>query len=313
MSETCKSAKGVYEAVVSANKQIGSKFGKLKLTFSGDGSRAFAGFRPGQFAELDLTNIALPNPEKIPPDLVDSSGRNILLRRPFSFTDVTTHSDKTFAELLYCVVGPASLRMTTLSAGDSLSVVGPLGNGFRIPENKKYALLVAGGMGTPPLQYLAKVLTSECEDIEVTAFAGAKTKTALPFEGRLDEVSQQLGFSLREFAQYGVESIVATDDGSTGYKGFVTDCLVEWLEQSDLAGDGIIIFSCGPEEMLAKVAEIAASKNIDCQVSMERRMACGIGLCRSCAVQCKVPDSDETVYKMCCEDGPVFDSKEVIF
>jgi dihydroorotate dehydrogenase electron transfer subunit len=313
MSEVCKPAKGVFEAVVSANKQIGSQFGKLKLTFSEDGARAFADFRPGQFAELDLTNTAMPSPEKIPPDLVDSSGRNILLRRPFSFTDITTHGDKTFAELLYCIVGPASLRMTTLSAGDSLSVIGPLGNGFRIQENKKYALLVAGGMGTPPLQHLAKVLSFDYKDIEVTAFAGAKTRTALPFEGRLDEVSQQLGFTLREFAQYGVESIVATDDGSVGYKGFITSCLVEWLEQNESDHEQMIIYSCGPEEMLAKVAEIAASKNIDCQVSMERRMACGIGLCQGCAIQCKITGSSETVYKMCCEDGPVFDGSEVVF
>jgi dihydroorotate dehydrogenase electron transfer subunit len=313
MSEANKTAKGVFEAVVTANKQIGSQFGKLKLTFSGDGAKAFAGFRPGQFAELDLTGTALPSTEKIPSDLVDTSGRNILLRRPFSFTDVTIHGDKTFVEILYCVVGPASLRMTTLSAGDSLNVIGPLGNGFRIPDNKKYALLTAGGMGTPPLQHLAKVLSTDHKDIEVIVFVGAKTKTALPFEGRIDEVSQQLGFSLREFAQYGFESIVATDDGSTGHKGFVTDCLTEWLEQTESAANEIIIYSCGPEEMLAKVAEIAAGKNIDCQISMERRMACGIGLCQSCAIECRVPGSSETVYKMCCEDGPVFDGKEIVF
>jgi dihydroorotate dehydrogenase electron transfer subunit len=296
-----------------ANKQIGSHFGKLKLTFEGDGAKAFADLKPGQFAELDLTNTALPNLEKIPPELADTSDRNILLRRPFSFTDVTIHGDKTFAEILYCIVGPASLRMTTLSSGDSLNVIGPLGNGFRVPETKKYALLTAGGMGTPPLQHLAKVLATDYKDIEVTAFVGAKTKTALPFEGRLDEVSQQLGFSLREFSQYGIESIVATDDGSTGHEGFVTDCLVEWLEQTESTGDQIIIFSCGPEEMLAKVTEIAAGKNIDCQISMERRMACGIGLCQSCAIECRVPGSNQTVYKMCCEDGPVFEGKEVVF
>jgi len=313
MSEICKSTRGVFEAVVLASKHIGLQFGKLKLAFSEKGAEAFANFRPGQFAELDLTNTALPSPEKIPPELTDSSDRNILLRRPFSFTDVTVHGDKTVAELLYCIVGPASLRMTTLSPGDSLSVIGPLGNGFLVPENKKYAILAAGGMGTPPLQHLAKVLASDHQDIQVIAFVGAKTRTALPFEGRLDEISQHLGFSLREFSQYGVESIVATDDGSTGYKGFVTDCLAEWFEQTESVIDEIIIYSCGPEEMLAKVAEIAAGKNIDCQISMERRMACGIGLCQSCAIECKVPDSGETVYKMCCEYGPVFDSKEVVF
>ena len=122
MLEASKQARGVFEAEVLANKQIGSHFGKLKLTFEGDGAKAFADLKPGQFAELDLTNTALPNLEKIPPELADTSDRNILLRRPFSFTDVTAHGDKTIAELLYCIVGPASLRMTTLTAGNSLSV-----------------------------------------------------------------------------------------------------------------------------------------------------------------------------------------------
>lgn len=313
MIETDKSARGVFEAVVSSNKQIRSRFYKLKLTFSGDGAKIFAGFKPGQFAELDVSGIALPEPEKISPDLMDASSRRILLRRPFSFTDVSTHGDKTVADLLYCVVGPASLRMTTLSAGSLLSVIGPLGNGFRVPEGKKNALLVVGGMGTPPLQHLAKILASDYPEIEVTAFAGAKTRTELPFEGRLDEVSQQLGFALREFAQYGIESVVATDDGSVGYKGLITDCFVEWLEKLETPTNEMIIYSCGPEVMLARMAEIAAEKNIDCQISMERRMACGIGLCQSCAVACYAPGSTETVYKMCCQDGPVFDSKEVVF
>jgi dihydroorotate dehydrogenase electron transfer subunit len=88
---------------------------------------------------------------------------------------------------------------------------------------------------------------------------------------------------------------------------------VERLGQSDLAAKDIVIYSCGPEAMLAKVAEIAKDKNIDCQVSMERRMACGIGLCQSCAVECRLNGSSETVYKMCCKDGPVFDSREVVF
>ncbi len=313
MSKKNRSTRGAFEAVISSNKQIGPRFYKLKLTFSQDGAKAFAGFKPGQFAELDISNVALPAPEKIPSDLRDASCRNILLRRPFSFTDVTTHGDKTIVELLYCVVGPASLRMTTLSAGDSLSVIGPLGNGFRIPDNKKSAILVAGGMGAPPIQHMAKVLASDHTDIEVIAFAGAKTASSLPFEGKLDEISQQLGFSLTEFAQYGVESIVATDDGSVGYKGFITDCLAEWLDKYDVACDSMIIYSCGPEIMLARVVEIAKDKNIDCQVSMERRMACGIGLCQSCAVECRINGSRTTVYKMCCEDGPVFDGREVVF
>ncbi|GAG95564.1 unnamed protein product, partial [marine sediment metagenome] len=153
-----------------------------------------------------------------------------------------------------------------------------------MPDGKKSVLLVAGGMGAGPLEHLAKVFTADYPDMEVIAFAGAKTVEELPFEARLDEISQQLGFSLGEFARYGIESLVATDDGSAGFAGLVTDCLSEWLGKSDLAGENMIIYGCGPEQMLAQVAEIAKDKKIDCQVSMERRMACGIGLCQSCAV-----------------------------
>jgi dihydroorotate dehydrogenase electron transfer subunit len=305
----------MFEAIVSSNKKIRHRFYKLRLEFVADAARAFADFRPGQFAELDLSGTALPAVEKIPEDLHDAAQRNILLRRPFSFTDVTADRDKTFADLLYCVLGPATLRMTTLSAGNSISVIGPLGNGFSVPDGKKTALLVVGGMGVPPLLHLVKVLTadSHATRIEVFAFAGAKTAMELPFEGRLDEISQQLGFSLPEFANYGIESQVATDDGSAGYHGFVTDCLSEWLSKSGLDSNSTIIYCCGPEPMLARMAEIAKNKNIDCQLSLERRMACGIGLCQSCAVECKVSSSNETVYKMCCKDGPVFDSREVVF
>lgn len=307
------SDKGEFKAVVSSNRQIGQRFYRLRLEFTQDGAKAFANFEPGQFAQFDLSKTALPLPDAVPEDLRDASNRKILLRRPFSFAEVTAEGDKTFAELLYCVIGPATVRMTTLSAGDRISVIGPLGRGFQIPDGKKTVLLVGGGMGTPPLQHLAQSLTARDEGIDVISLAGAKTSEGLPFGGRLDEISQHLGFSVPEFAKYGIESLVATDDGSAGYHGLVTDCLAEWLEKSNLPFDDIIICACGPEAMLAGVAQIAREKNIDCQISMERRMACGIGLCQSCAVECKISDSSETIYKMCCQDGPVFDSKEVVF
>jgi len=305
--------KGEYRAVVVANRKIRQPFGRLRLEFSQAGARAFAGFRPGQFAQLDLSNIALPALDQIPPNLRDAAGRKILLRRPFSFAEIIAESDRTFAELLYCVVGPATVRMSTLRAGDSVSIIGPLGNGYHVGERKKKVLLVGGGMGTAPLQHLAQVLTAQHGDVGVVAFAGAKTADALPFKGKLDDISQQLGFVLPEFAQYGIKSLVATDDGSTGYHGLVTGCLLKWIEDARSPAEEMIICACGPEPMLAAVARIAGEKNIDCQVSLERCMACGIGLCQSCAVECRVEGSSETVYKMCCEDGPVFDGKEVVF
>ena len=305
--------RGVFSARVYANKQIGQRFYRLGLKFSSDGAERFGKAKAGQFAQLDLAGACLPAAEAVPEELADTAGRKILLRRPFSFCDVDVKKDKTLVDILYGVVGPASLRMTTLSVGDSVSVIGPLGEGFWVPEGKKRALLVCGGMGAGPLQHLAKVLTADYPYIEAIAFAGAKRAEELPFKARLDEISQQLGFSLAEFARYGVESLVATDDGSAGYQGLVTDFLSEWLGRRSLAGKDAIIYACGPEQMLARVAEIAKERSFDCQVSMERRMACGIGLCQSCAVKCKVNGSNETVYKLCCVDGPVFDSRQIVF
>jgi dihydroorotate dehydrogenase electron transfer subunit len=314
MSEGCSSStKGMFEAKVISNRRIGPGFHRLRLEFTQDGAKAFANFQPGQFAQFDLSKTALPSPEAVPEELRDAASRKILLRRPFSFAEVTAEGGKTFAELLYCVVGPATVRMTTLSAGDRINIIGPLGRGYQIPASKKTVLLVGGGMGTPPLQHLAQNLTERNGVINIISLAGAKTADGLPFEGRLDEISQNLGFCVPEFARYGIESLIATDDGSAGYHGFVTDYLTEWLEHSDIPFDDIIICACGPESMLAKVAQIATKNNIDCQVSMERRMACGIGLCQSCAVECRVAGSNETVYKLCCQDGPVFDSKELVF
>lgn len=300
----CKSGiapknKGLFGGTVISNRSVGERFYRLSIGFSDAGGEAFKVCVPGQFAQLDLSEVALPSIDKISPDLADSSKRSIILRRPFSFSDVRIEGAETIVEILYCVVGPASLRMTSLSAGDNVSVIGPLGNGFTMPEGKTTTLLVVGGMGAGPLQYLANFLKKEQPDLKVVLIAGAKSKEEFPFEAE-------------KFCRYEIETVLATDDGSVEFKGFVTDCIIDWLDKNDLRSEDIIIYSCGPEVMLGRVAEIAAKRGIDCQVSMERRMACGIGLCQSCAVEYKT-NSNETVYKLCCMDGPVFDSKKVVF
>ncbi|MBN1795045.1 MAG: dihydroorotate dehydrogenase electron transfer subunit [Sedimentisphaerales bacterium] len=308
-----KTSKTSFTAVVVVNKKIGSRFYKLVLHLFKQAADAFANTQPGQFAEIDLSSAALPPADQIPNELSDRVKREIILRRPFSFSSVDAREDKTVLEIIYCIVGPASLRLTTVIPEQKLNIIGPLGNGFNIPDNKTTALLVAGGMGTPPLQHLAKILSEKHPEIYTVAFAGAKSKSDLPFEGRTDEVSEEIGYPIQAFAKYGIESQVATNDGSAGYNGPVTGCLNDWLKANEKDPSEIIIYACGPEAMLADVAKLAAEKNIDCQISMERRMACGIGVCQSCAVECKVPDSNETVYKLCCEDGPVFNAKEVVF
>ncbi len=313
MSDENNTNRGNFNATVTGNRKIGSRFYKLYLQFDGAGAAAFAKTKPGQFAELDLSRTAVPAEQKVPENLTDAVQREIILRRPFSFSDVTSKDGKTIIEILYCMVGPASIRLTTIKEGDSISIIGPLGNGFSIPQNKKTVLLVSGGMGAPPLLHLGKVLGKEHPMIHSIAFVGAKTKDELPFEGRIDEVSSEIGFPIHAFAQYGVESVIATDDGSLGFNGPVTKTLTEWLDKNPQKAQEAAIFSCGPEAMLVEVARIAKEKNIDCQVSLERRMACGIGVCQSCAVECRAAGSNETVYKLCCKDGPVFDAKEVVF
>jgi len=303
----------MFAAKVVSNEAIRGDFRRLSLEFSGAGAEAFGSVRPGQFAQLELADVGLPAMEQIPEELRDVSRRKILLRRPFSFYDVNVKDNKAVVRILYRVVGPATVRMMAIKHEDFLNVLGPLGNGFKIAGDKHKAVLVAGGMGVPPLIHLAKILTAEANDIEVVALAGAKSADALPFGRPLDEISQNLGYSIGEFAKFGIVSQVSTDDGSAGYKGLVTDCLAEWLDGVKERPDEVVVYGCGPEQMLAKTVELAKKYNVDCQVSMERRMACGFGVCQSCAVKCRDNNGGEDYYKMCCQDGPVFDGREVVF
>jgi len=299
MKKTGSVNKGQFDARVCSNAQAGKRFWRLRLELNGDGAKSFAAALPGQFAELDVSNLPLPNKENIPDDLRDSAGRSILLRRPFSFSDITASETKTEVEILYCVRGPGTLRMTSLREDGRVSIIGPLGNGFSVPADKQTALLVAGGMGIAPLEYLRKFLSVNHPKMKIIIFVGART-------------AQELSCG-PEGCMGGSEAILATDDGSVGFKGPITLCLEEWLQKTGLTGSQCVMYACGPEAMLAKIAEIARIQDADCQVSLERMMACGIGICQSCAVECIVPNSKETVYKLCCEDGPVFDSREIVF
>ncbi|MFH1615537.1 MAG: dihydroorotate dehydrogenase electron transfer subunit [Planctomycetota bacterium] len=304
----------IFTAKVCWNKMIGQRFYRLRLEVCGEGAAAFANAMPGQFVEIDASNLRLPALSNIPEQLQDTAQRHIILRRPFSFADIEVPDDShAVIEIVYCVLGPATMRMTTLERDDQLSVIGPLGNGFKVSENSKAAILVAGGMGAAPLQYLAKHIKGNYPTMEVIVMAGARNRRELPFSLRTESIRAEAGEWLDEFARYGVESIVATDDGSAGFAGFVTEALERWLDNCPYRAEEMMIFACGPEPMLAQSARIASKSNIPCQVSMERMMGCGFGVCQSCVVACRADGGDESCYKLCCEDGPVFDSREVIF
>jgi dihydroorotate dehydrogenase electron transfer subunit len=295
MTECGQPKKGIFTAAVKANKAVGGDFFRLSLELFDDAAKAFGAALPGQFAEFDLSTIALPAKEQIPDELSDKSSRQILLRRPFSFTDIEISDSKTILEILYCVLGPATLRMKTLKSGDKINLIGPLGNGFKIVREKNLAILVAGGMGVAPLLHLAKEL-KKLPEIQVVALVGGKSDSQLP---------------CREVKN--IKTLISTDDGSVGFKGFVTEMLKNRLKENNPPSGKTIIYTCGPEIMMAKVAAISSELNIPCQVSLERMMACGTGLCQGCAVKCIDKETNETSYKLCCKDGPVFEADKVVF
>lgn len=307
------SKKGIFTASVLQNRGLGDKFFRLSLELEKKANAFFSIASAGQFVEIDVSQLALPIEKLIPEKLTDSSQRNVLLRRPFSFADIDSSNDSAIVEILYSVLGPATLRMKTLKTGDTVNLIGPLGNGFMIPEGKKSAILVAGGMGAPPLIHFAKVLKKQHRDITITAFVGAKTKSDLAFfDIRMDKLKKKTDITLQEFAKHNIKTFISTDDGSAGFKGFVSELLKNRLGENKPAGEETIIYACGPEAMLSATAALSGEFKIPCQVSLERLMACGIGLCQSCAVKCR-DKIGGTIYKLCCKDGPVFWSDEVIW
>ncbi len=214
-----------------------------------------------------------------------------LLSRPFSFCRV----DESRIELLFNVVGRGTRSLSEAKKGEGLEILGPLGQGFSF-EGVSKAILIGGGMGIAPLPFLASELAKEQPAADVTALLGARTATSLC----LQEAFVALGATVQ----------LATDDGSAGHKGPVTDLLERKLKSASDSGD--VAYACGPEAMLQTVAGVAHRHGVPCQVSVEQRMACGVGACMACA--CKTRDQKGNQhFKRVCLEGPVFDATELVF
>ena len=218
-----------------------------------------------------------------------------LLRRPISIHRIDKEKGEIF--ILLQVMGEGTKLLTQRAVGDDLDIMGPIGNGFNIyPESRKI-MIVGGGIGVAPL--LALCEESIRQGKEVRVLIGALKK--------------ELVIGEESFKILGAKVDIATDDGSYKYKGLVTDLLIEailgWLPNQ--------IFACGPKPMLKKINEIALKANIDCQVSLEERMGCGIGACLGCVCKIKLKEKknnkEEYHYKRVCVDGPVFKANEVIW
>lgn len=247
-------------AVIVSQKCIGTDIYDMVLSFPKGAKEA----KPGQFIAMYCEDGTK------------------LLPRPISICGID--AEKGTLRVVYRIAGEGTRLFSEMKEGDSLEVLGPLGNGFTMKEEK--AIIVGGGIGIPPMLELAKQLS--CEKTVVLGYR--------------DEL-----FLKDEFESY-ADVVVATEDGSCGTKGTVIDATKE-------AGvDGKVIYACGPMPMLKALAEYAEAHDMEAQISLEERMACGIGACLGCICKTKKKDHHTNVNNQrICKDGPVFDAKEVVF
>lgn len=215
---------------------------------------------------------------------VYSNDKSRVLPRPISICEIDR--EKGTLRIVYRVVGKGTEEFSKAEAGDSFEILGPLGNGFPIEEAKdKKVLMIGGGIGVPPMLQTAKEI--EGEAIIVSGYR-----------------NQDL--FLKEELESAGTLFIATEDGSVGTKGNVVDAIRENQIEADM------MFACGPKPMLRALKDYALEKGIPCWISMEEKMACGIGACLACVCQSKDVDSHSHVHnKRICKDGPVFLSTEV--
>ena len=217
-----------------------------------------------------------------------SNDASKLLPRPISLCGIDAEAGT--LRLVYRVTGEGTgtEEFSRLKAGDTIRVLGPLGNGFTVEPGKK-AFLIGGGIGIPPMLELAKSIKAAgtCEFASVMGYRDAQT------------------FLLDEFKEQG-DCYVATEDGSVGAKGNVLDAIKEYKLNAD------VIYACGPTPMLRALKAYAAEQGMTCYISMEERMACGIGACLECVCDSKEKDAHSNVKnKRICKEGPVFLAEEV--
>ncbi len=219
-----------------------------------------------------------------------SAGSDPLLKRPFSLFQITSEG---FVQILYRVKGKGTRLMRSLKPGTVLKILGPLGKGFPLPAAGKQPLLVGGGLGIVPLVALAESIKQNSPKV----FVGARNK---------DEILVQDVIS-----KTGAHMEIATDDGSHGRRGFVTEMFEDFLSKSTISLSSYVLYGCGPTPMLKSLSDIAGRLGVEGYVSLEEHMACGVGACMGCVVKIKTPAGYS--YKRVCKEGPVFPVNEVLF
>lgn len=208
------------------------------------------------------------------------------LRRPISICGIDPV--KGTLRIVFEIRGEGTSEIANLNKGDVIDMLAPLGHGFTVNPDFKKVILIGGGIGTPPMLPLAKAYGEKA-----VAISGFRNASAVILQ--------------EDFAAAGAETILCTDDGSAGIHGFVTQPLEELVKNGGVDA----VFACGPTPMLKRITEICRENSVYCEISLEERMACGIGACLGCA--CKTKRNDEEYFAHVCKDGPVFKAEEVLW
>jgi dihydroorotate dehydrogenase electron transfer subunit len=220
-----------------------------------------------------------------------------LLRRPFSLCG----ADENGVDILFQVRGKGTDIMSGWEQGHEVSIIGPIGNCFNATKPMRYAYLIAGGIGIAPLLFLRKLLKEKGSPVKIF-YGGKSEKDILPLEY----------FNLNDS-----DVFIATEDGSRGFQGFVTDLLLDYMNNNHQYDNSSYMFGCGPVGMAKMLTQIASTYKAVCQISLEEHMACGTGACLGCVVSSRSglnsskEDASSLEYKRVCVDGPVFQSDEI--
>ncbi len=239
-----------------------------------------------------------------------------MLRRAFSIAGLRRGDSGVEMDVIYRVVGTATRWMESLKAGDPVSLLGPMGNCFPVSDRKPVAWLVAGGVGLPPMLWLAAALHESAK--RVIAFCGAQTQDLLALtldpKAQPDSSAKTATPSAKEFAQQGANVVISTDDGTLGYRGYVGSAMAAYHQANPIDADDLVVYTCGPEPMMRFVADYCVAREIECYVCVERNMACGTGMCQSCVVPVRdTADSAGWSYRLCCTDGPIFEARNILW
>lgn len=311
-------ARGVYLAELVQNRPLCHQHLLATLRLKG-----LPPTRPGQFVQLQCRGlepqvtareIAWP-PCGLPrANQAELTDREPMLRRPLSLAARRDGSDGTVElDLIYRTLGAGTGWLSKCSAGQPLSLLGPLGNGFTIPD-KPLAILIGGGVGIPPMLYLASALNAAGKTS--IAFNGARSANLLPLTPTALAAPRSDGQPwpcIEEFSAFCTDAAVTTEDGTMGLRGLVSDAFLHWLRQHPMDPNDVVVYCCGPEPMERAVADICLMRNVECQLALERHMACGVGTCQSCVVKIRVDQPPGWEFKLCCRDGPVFDARDVLW